>query len=48
MSQSITEECSEIASPTLEVNFDSFLEDSLLKNIPIIASATSIYKLGTS
>lgn len=48
MSQSITEECSELVSSIAEVTLDSVLEDGLLKDIPIIASAISIYKLGTS
>lgn len=48
MSQSITEECSELVSSIAEVTLDSVLEDGLLKDIPIIASAIFIYKLGTS
>ena len=48
MSQSITEECSELVSSISEVTLDSVLEDGLLKDIPIIANAISIYKLGTS
>lgn len=48
MSQSITEECSELVSSIAEVTLDSVLEDGLLKDIPIIASAISVYKLGTS
>lgn len=48
MSQSITEECSELVSSITEVTLDSVLEDGLLKDIPIITSAISIYKLGTS
>ena len=48
MSQSITEECSELVSSIAEVTLDSVLEDGLLKDIPIIASAISIYKLGIS
>ena len=47
MSQSITEECSELVSSIAEVTLDSVLEDGLLKDVPIIASAISIYKLGT-
>ena len=37
MSQSITEECSELVSSIAEVTLDSVLEDGLLKDIPIIA-----------
>lgn len=48
MSQSITEECSELVSSIAEVTLDSVLEDGLLKDIPIIASAISVYKLGAS
>lgn len=48
MSQSITEECSELVSSIAEVTVDSVLEDGLLKDIPIIASAISVYKLGAS
>ena len=48
MSQSITEECSELVSSIAEVTLDSVLEDCLLKDIPIITSVISIYKLGTS
>ena len=48
MSQSITEECSELVSSISEVTLDSVLEDGLLKDIPIIASAISVYKLGAS
>lgn len=48
MSQSITEECSELVSSIAEVTLDSVLEDCLLKDIPIIASAISVYKLGAS
>ena len=47
MSQSITEECSEHVSSITGVTLDSVLEDGLLKDVPIIASAISIYKLGT-
>lgn len=48
MSQSITEECSELVSSIAEVTLDSVLEDGLLKDVPIIASVISIYKLGNS
>ena len=48
MSQSITEESSELVSSIAEVTLDSVLEDGLVKDVPIIASAISIYKLGTS
>ena len=48
MSQSITEECSELVSSIAEVTLNSVLEDGLLKDVPIIASAISIYKLGNS
>lgn len=48
MSQSITEECSELVSSIAEVTLDSVLEDGLLKDIPIIASAISVYKIGAS
>ncbi len=48
MSQSITEECSRLVSTIAEVTLDSVLEDGLLKDIPIISSTISIYKIGTS
>lgn len=38
MSQSITEECSELVSSIAEVTLDSVLEDGLLKDIPIIVN----------
>ena len=46
MSQSITEECSELVSSIAEVTLDSVLEDGLLKDIPIIASLNYSSQLG--
>lgn len=48
MSQSITTECSELFSPIAELTLDSVLEDGFLKDIPLISSVISIYRIGTS
>lgn len=48
MSQSITAECSDLVSSIAEVTLDSVIEDGLLREIPVISSAISIYKIGTS
>ena len=45
---SITEETGNAAAGILEVGLDSILEDGLLKDIPLLSTATSLYKIGRS
>ena len=45
---SITDEAGNALADILEAGLDSILEDGLLKDVPLISTATSIYKIGHS
>lgn len=47
-SESLKEEAIACVSDLAEVGLDAILEDGLLKDIPIISTAVSIYKIGSS
>lgn len=47
-SKSISDEMSGIVSEYTELGLDALLEDGVLKNIPIVSTAISIYKIGKS
>lgn len=45
---SITEEAGNAVADILEVGLDSIFEDGLLKDVPLLSTATSLYKIGHS
>ena len=45
---SITEEARNAAVDVLELGLDSILEDGLLKDVPLLSTAVSLYKIGNS
>jgi len=47
-SESLKEESISCVSNLAEVGLDAILEDGLLKDVPIISTAVSIYKIGSS
>ena len=47
-SKSISDEMSGIVSEYTELGLDALLEDGVLKDIPIVSTAVSIYKIGKS
>lgn len=48
LGNSLTEEAATVSSELLEVGLDAILEDGLLKDIPLLSTAVSIYKIGNS
>ena len=46
LSDSISEGAGSVATELLEVGLDSILDDGLLKEIPILSTAVSLYKIG--
>lgn len=48
LSNSISDEATEIATDLLEIGLDSILDDGLLKEVPILSTAVSLYKIGHS
>ncbi len=46
--ETVTDEASSIISGFAEVGLDAIMKDGLLKDIPFISTAISLYKIGTS
>jgi hypothetical protein len=46
LSNSISSEVTSIISSSLEVGLDSIMNDGLLKDIPFVSAAVSVYKIG--
>lgn len=45
---SITDEAKSAVADILEAGLDSIFEDSLLRDVPILSTAASLYKIGHS
>lgn len=45
---SITDEAGSAVADILEVGLDSVFEDSLLRDVPLLSTAASLYKIGHS
>lgn len=48
LSNSLTSEFSNLVSEYSEIGLDSILEDGLLKDLPIVSTVVSLYKIGKS
>ena len=48
MQESITEETSDILSNIAEIGLDSIMNDGLLKEVPLLSTAVSLFKIGNS
>lgn len=48
LSDSISDEAGAIANGLLEVGLDAIMDDGLLKEVPILSTAVSLYKIGNS
>ncbi len=48
MQESITEETSDILSNIAEIGLDAVLNDGFLKEVPILSTAVSLFKIGNS
>ena len=48
LSNSISEEVGTIATDILEIGLDSIMDDGLLKEVPILSTAVSAFKIGKS
>ena len=45
---SMSNEAKTIATSLLEVGLDAVMDDGILKEVPILSTAVSLYKIGTS
>ena len=48
LNESINDEMTSVISEIAEIGLDSILEDGLLKEVPFISTAISLYKIGSS
>lgn len=48
MQDSITEEMTDILSNTAEIGIDAVMNEGFLKEVPILSTAVSVYKIGNS
>lgn len=48
LSDSISDEVGAVATDLLEVGLDAIMDDGLLKEVPVISTAVSLYKIGNS